>query len=547
LAWLFWKVRPALRPPDGLDMALAAVFVFTLALRLIMARDLAASPWVDPVHHATITRLIAEKGHYPATYAPFVETRGATYHPGFHATVAAFLWLSEMDVVDGLLLFGQVQNALSVLAVYLLAVLLTRDRAAGVLAALAAGVFLPMPAYYLSWGRYTQLAGLIILPTCMYLIHTALQRSWRGKPSVLALAAVACAGLFLTHYRVTAILALWLAAFTVAEVIRTLDRRAIWVTLPDLAGHFAAAGFAAILLTLPWWPALYSAMLGPAIERSGAIAPQTLRLEWSYLLPVFGRQVLWLAAGGLLLSVLRLHWFGLTLALWIGLMFMAANQGVVHLPLAGNLNKTSVEISLFLPAAALAGYLVSSLIRWIGRALPFKLRRPFAGAVALGMAALSLAGAGKVLPLLNPATVLARQADRPAWEWAAANLPAGETLLTNPFLWGYGIYAGQDGGYWLTPAAQRKSMPPISLYGLGPGERYREVRSISQGVLDHGKDAQALHDLMQANDIRYVFLGRRGGAISAKSLADSPLFTLIYERDGVRIFEIDDPEGVSTN
>ena len=58
---------------------------------------------------------------------------------------------------------------------------------------------------------------------------------------------------------------------------------------------------------------------------------------------------------------------------------------------------------------------------------------------------------------------------------------------------------------------------------------------------------QALHDLMQANDIHYVFLGRRGGAISAKSLADSPLFTLIYERDGVRIFEIDDPEGVSTN
>ena len=35
-------------------------------------------------------------------------------------------------------------------------------RIGGLAAALIVGVFTPMPAYYTSWGRYTQLAALLI-------------------------------------------------------------------------------------------------------------------------------------------------------------------------------------------------------------------------------------------------------------------------------------------------------------------------------------------------------------------------------------------------
>jgi hypothetical protein len=38
-----------------------AVFLASLAVRLIMVRDLVTPPWIDPVHHATIT-LISETG-----------------------------------------------------------------------------------------------------------------------------------------------------------------------------------------------------------------------------------------------------------------------------------------------------------------------------------------------------------------------------------------------------------------------------------------------------------------------------------------------------
>ncbi len=80
-----------------------------------------------------------------------------------------------------MLLLGQVFNALSVLAVYLLATSLTKDRLAGLFAALVTGFLSSMPAYYASWGRYTQLVGLLVLPVCAALMMRLL--SGRAFPA----------------------------------------------------------------------------------------------------------------------------------------------------------------------------------------------------------------------------------------------------------------------------------------------------------------------------------------------------------------------------
>ena len=69
-----------------------------------------------------------------------------------------------------MLLYGQVLNALMVFPVYLFTTLLVNDRRAGVIAALIAGLITPMPAYYTSWGRYTQLGALAILPAAAALL-----------------------------------------------------------------------------------------------------------------------------------------------------------------------------------------------------------------------------------------------------------------------------------------------------------------------------------------------------------------------------------------
>ncbi len=535
---LYWRERRSAEQrlhDESSDLALAVVLIFTLGVRLAMTRDLSAPAWVDPVHHATIARLITEQGKLPDTYTPYVQSNTSNYHPGFHSATAVLHWLSGLEIADAMLLLGQVQNALCGLAVYLFAATLTKNRMAGVLSALASSFLLPMPAYYTSWGRYTQLAGLLILPSCVHLIQEFRQSQGREKIWSLLAASLVCAGLFLTHYRVAAFLALWLIAFMLAEIIRSLDKQPLWITIPDLYGHYLLVSIFAIALSLPWWPSLMRTMLAPAL--ASAPTPQPLSIDWGYLTPVYGKAVTITAVLGLLWSILRLRWFGPTLALWIGLMFISANQGVVHIPLAGNVNKTSVEITLFLPSAILAGFLVADLLNEGQQRLPRPLRLPFQAAATLGAIVLMIAGARRVITLINPVTLLFRAADRPAMEWIKTNLPSDAELLINPFLWGYGVYAGQDGGYWITPMTGRRTLPPPALYGLGDADQFQRIGQVSRSALEAGKDPQRLYDLLQQQGIRYIYLGVRGGAISPQTLQQSTLFRALYAQNGVWIFE----------
>ena len=62
-----------------------------------------------------------------------------------------------------------------VFPIYLLTKTLTNNRPASLTAALIVTAFTLMPAYYASWGRYTQLVGLLLLPTAFVLIVKILQ------------------------------------------------------------------------------------------------------------------------------------------------------------------------------------------------------------------------------------------------------------------------------------------------------------------------------------------------------------------------------------
>jgi hypothetical protein len=293
----------------------------------------------------------------------------------------------------------------------------------------------------------------------------------------------------------------------------------------------------AILLSLPWWRNFISSMLLPRIAVGNVVKDLFQDFTWSYLTNAYGKQLLYLAALGLVWSILRLRWFGPTLALWVALLFGLANPGAFNLRGAALVNNTSVEIMLFIPIATLCGYLIAEVIQAPYRFLPGRGRLAYASSVGLAGVVLAFMGAKSLLPILNPITFLFRQADAPAMAWIEEKIPPTETILINPFLWGYGLYSGQDGGAWIPALANRPTLPPPVLYGLGTPERVREVNQVCQQAIEDSHDPQALYELLQAHDIRYVYLGARGGAISPQSLRDSPLFKLIYSRDGVRIFE----------
>lgn len=525
------------------------IFLVSLGIRLAMTRDLAAPAWVDSVHHATLVRLILEYGAYPDTYQPLIPSATASYHAGYHAVMAIFTWLSGLELPQSMLIFGQVLNAACVILAYQFTIALTGNRTAAVLSGLICGVFTPMPAYLASWGRYTHLAGMLILPAA----YTFLGRYFPtaddkrdpasleppGKKAGLAFLAAICAGgLFLTHYQVLAFLACLLLVQVGVWLIRNLWRKEIVLSeiLRRLA-WLATAAVASILLSLPWWPPALQTLIIPRAAYNPTAAPFS-GFNWGYLTSASGTPVLILAGLGLAAAVLQLRWFATITYLWIGLLFLLANLGALGLPCSTFVNHISVEIALFLPVSACSGFALAEANRLVNRFSPAKLKRWLPLTSWLIAIPLTILGAQRLTPILNPVTLLARQGDLSAMQWIEKNVPEQASVLINPFSWGYGIYAGNDGGFWITPLAGRKTIPPPILYGLGENLAViTEVTEFTRQAIELSKDPPSLYTLMQAKQVDYLYCGVRGGVFDPTLFQASPLFEEVFAGDGVWIFK----------
>jgi hypothetical protein len=519
-------------------LVLFGIFLIALTVRLAMVRDLATPAWVDSVHHSLITQVISITGGYPDTYAPFLSFDPEYYHPGFHSQAATFQWLSGLLTSDALLVFGQVLNAMSVFAVYLLTTTLTKNRIAALFAALITGLFTPMPAYYTSWGRYTQLSALLILPACMVLFHQAMNAlEKRNRWICILLNGVITGGLFLVHYRVAAFYICFLVAYFLSRVLFNpketlkIGKKFIFVLL--------SSGIVTIFMILPWLlPTIKDIILPRLLPRGATEVKFFSDFSWRYLTTALGIEALVLAGLGIIWGLIQRMRFIITLLLWVGLLFILANLDALKLPGGGFVNNTSVEIALFIPISILGGYFISQLVSAWRDVFPERIQIVFNVSLLLIGLTVALYAARSLLPILNPITFLSRQPDRLGITWVQENIPIEEKVLINPFLWGYGLYAGHDGGFWITPLTGRVTMPPPVLYGLGSEEYRQNINDISQKIMNLGESPGELWDYLKENEIKYVFTGARGGLISPKALDESEYFTQRYNQDGVWIFEV---------
>lgn len=534
------------RPPrprlDGVALALLTILCFTGFTRFAMVRDLAAPAWVDSVHHALLTRLTLEQGGFPESYAPYLPGESATYHPGFHGLTAMLLWLSGLELSAGLQLTGQAMNAAAVLGVYLFAWTFTRSRPSALSAALIAGLLSPMPAYYASWGRFTQLSGLLVLPTSLALLLAA-DRSARRRIldlRLLLLAGLSLAGLLLLHYRVLLFTFVLLFSLGISRLLTEIVTAIRQRNPPRLTSFLAwlQAGLIAIWLSLPWWLKTFP-VLAESTRRTPALAqPFFYDFNWRHLTAAGGTFVLALAGLGWLLALLRGRPLAPHLLLWTVLLFTLANAGALGLPGNGWVNNTSVTIALFFPLSACAGDFLGQAFRLGRRLTPGRWRTAIYGAAAALGTVLALWGAARLLPLINPTTVLFRFADRPAMDWIAMHTPADAGVLINPFYWGYDTYAGSDGGFWIAPLAGRRTIPPPVILALSASpEEFQAINALSRQALELAHQPEQLRRLMQQAGLQYLYIGARGGAFSAAELSRSPAFILRFQQAGTYLFE----------
>jgi hypothetical protein len=509
--------------------AILLLLLLTLATRLLAVRDMSFPPWVDASRHGLITAVMTHSGQIPGSYEPFLPVEDAPYHYGFH-TIAASLELMTGWPLNRLLLFlGQLINGLMPLTVYTAVYLMTRRRNASLIAAFLVGLPFFFPGYYVTWGRLTQLTAMFIMPILLALTWLLVRggRRWRRAWWLVGLLA---AGLFLIHLRVF----LFFIPFAAIVWLASWGRNGRWLSL--------AAGMS-LLLVLPRIRQLLAAT-EPEKIMSNPI-PNYNDFPVAYVTTGWEQQFLWLTAVALLLTIVaelrRWRWSHLPLFLtgWVAISFILLAGDKLGLPSTSLVNLNSFYITLFLPLAIFLGVFGDQWICWLQR------RRPslqIIGSLFNGgllMAAL-LFGARQQISILNPQTILARPADLAGLAWIDEHAPETAVFGVGSWKWLGETWAASDGGAWITPLTGRAATtPPIDhIYNRPLFQSVREFNVEATAVTDWSDPAQA--DWLRRQNVTHIFIGQRGGFFDPAALSRNPRMEMVYNHDGVFIFQIND-------
>jgi hypothetical protein len=249
----------------------------------------------------------------------------------------------------------------------------------------------------------------------------------------------------------------------------------------------------------------------------------------------FDRYLLAGAIAGVGLSLLLRRRAGVEVSLWVGLSLAAANTRSLGLPFDLLLSNEALAIALFLPVAVLDGVVAISLARLVRLDVWPRFARLLAPSLLL---ALGIWGGQNLAGVVNPVCILATAADVEAIRWVAAHTEPDAAFLVNSFRWQGDIYQGSDGGYWLGALAGRRTSLPPHPYTMGAPEEVARIRQLAEETSGEPPEPAALLALLRSNGHTHVFVGARGGVVSAALLREAPGFRLVYTNGRASVFEV---------
>jgi len=555
-AWRTWRASETCYS----DLTTLAV-VGLIAVGLFVPLQRFVAPlWDDSVQHAVIAQRIFENGGLFDSWEPYAPYRGMTTHFGFHTLVAAYMWLTGIQVAPAMLVVGQLMNLVGALGLYGLILYTSRNRWAGIGTLMAVGLFSIVPAIYTNWGRYPQLTGQAILPAAVCLLWAVGEAKQRAGKLVL-LAGLAAAGMTLSYYRTPFLYAVFGVAWLAIQALPAWIRRQriwwrdlIWLGLVALTLLVLIAPW--IVLGLFKFQQVSSANAAAASVALPVGTPPPPPDLWAMYSPWWYhpdyRSLLLGAMAGILLAIVLRRWRVVTLGGWLA--------GFLLLPLASSFTRNeafffSTMIAIYIPTSLLIGWLAGVLVKAIMRYVPRTVQLLIILAIVGGAAY----GALGMLRILDPQFALVTPADLEAMAWIRENTPANATFLINGIVYTGGrSVVGGDAGWWIPIFTRRaNSIPPqyalFTAEPIEPGYTQR-VNNLVHTLLAHSpttsEGTQALCDF----GITHVYIGqRRGMAVAAlplsirpekpmldvAELTSSEQFNLIYRYDLVRVFQFD--------
>jgi hypothetical protein len=541
------------------DAAFIVVLILIFLMRFWAIRSLEAPQWADSVQHTVMAQLMLDNGGLFKSWLPYAPYNSLTVQFGFPAFSALFAWLVGLSSEKATLIVGQIINGLAVLALFPLAARISRgNRWAGVGAVLVGGLISPMPAYYVNWGRYAQLAGQAILPVSLWLIWEAisptLTHSITGKTDrfslgvLISFSALALAGMMLSYYRMP---------FYYATFILTL---LIGWGLPKwhFNGRLWAHKFTILLIVavlagilfLPWGLRMIGSNLAEDVQASitTSTALDMVRTEfqaWIGISSYVPKAVMAVALIGMVWGLIRKNWMVPAMALWVLCLSAVIAGMLVHLPGANMMQTFAILIALYIPVGLVIGWLISDIAG-------LKKMQIHQGLLAFAITLLALYGSLGQRTISQPGiyTYVTRP-DTLAMSWIKENISQDDRFFVEGVMYRGTSIIGSDAGWWLPLLAGRQNtMPPqYALLNEVPikSDYSKRMIALVASLQTLSINSSQFVSMLCKEGISHVYIGQEQGRAALKflgspqlfspnALLNSPVFNLQYHQDQVYIF-----------
>jgi hypothetical protein len=469
-------------------LTLAGLLSLLLFVRGYAMRDCLVPPGIDSAQHTVIVQLLRDHHGLFQSWAPYDEAQSFTYHFGFHAVTVLFAWITGVDSAYAVFVMSRAVGLCAAASLFALVRLWTHSDWGGVFAVAMWELYSRHLHFFDLPGRWTLLTGLMVLPSALVLFDFFLTEHGR-KWSVGLLTAITIAGLVLAQYKsalIFVVLATSLlfarcvaaiftgtgvaAAVAGGRIVGTAGRDTGSYNLSGLrakrlcgilAGSFCVALFA-LLLVAPRLSTVMQARTGQQLKRIvvegppmnaaafgapqlGAaeifrtgfntpqkIAASSLALLGGIIILVRRREVIWFAAGWLLLTLLM-------------------DPRLIGIDRVGLIDEIHWKFAVQTAIAVMAGLAVGLLCEM---AMP---RRALAWNIGLMSAALALAVYGATqLPPLPESSRFVLPDDLRLMSWIREHIPAGQKIAARSFF-DHGHVQGYDAAVWLPYFARHQT------------------------------------------------------------------------------------------
>lgn len=553
------------------DIAFVIIIGLVIASRFWIIRSLDVPLFGDSYQHTMISQLIIDHGGLFNSWEPYADLVTFTYHFGFHSAVAVYHWISGVPVEQSVLWTGQLMNIFAILGLYPLTYQLTKNRWAAVLSILVGGLLTSMPNFYVNWGRYTQLAGQVILPVIIWIAWSLFERPIKGSAEIpffgkfvsfrylsidftsLIITWLVLGGLALTHYRILLLGILFFPAYGLLSIFR--KRIISWV------GRTFWMGIGGVILILPWFIRVFGGKIMDMFVTGITTIPSELSGSTAVLhnfnsLVVYLPRMIWIfILLAILLAPLGKHLDFIIFTIWWVLIVLATNPNWLGLPGMGIITNFAVQIAFYFPAGVAVGFTLSWIAQKVQN-IPFppKFQLNVIGFNAIALVVICSIGLWSLPQRINdlnlPSYALVTRPDLRAMRWIKENLPIDAKFLVNSFFaYNNRVVAGSDGGWWIPLIADRKtSLPPLT-YGfeLGVGSATTDTaNSLVREIQEKGIENPDIISRLVENGIQYIYIGQRQGTVnySGPQVLDPEViktidhFKVAYHQDRVWIFAL---------